>query len=156
MRIMGATAQTSRKRRLARTLGMWAAAAATAALVLIGLGIEVSADVVKQPDQGLSFEGTCKAGGGIYTETIEGDGNAWCQFEDDSQVVCSLEGTDCYYIPSQSRPTGSRAIRDTQHVAPVDIQEDGAVQSGASAAPTEHISVQAEEPVAAEANDLQP
>ena len=156
MRIMGATAQTSRKRRLARTLGLWAAAAAMAALVLTGLGIDASADVVKQPDQGLSFEGRCKAGGGIYTETTEGGGNAWCQFEDDSQVVCSLVGTDCYFIPSQPRLTRPLTVADTTNMTPVDLQEVGSVQSGASAAPTEHISVQAEEPAAAATGETQP
>jgi hypothetical protein len=153
VRIMGATAQTSGKRRLARTFGQWAAAAATAALVLTGLGIEASADVVKQPDQGLSFEGNC---------------DAWCQHEDGTQTVCSLEGTDCYHISSQSQPTGPLTVDDTQSVAsveaiaeaplkaPVDLQDAGAVQSDAPAAPTEKASVQAEEPVPAAASEMQP
>ncbi|HEU5433532.1 MAG TPA: hypothetical protein VFU81_17835 [Thermomicrobiales bacterium] len=156
MRIMGATAQTSGKRRLTRTFGQWAAALATAALVLIGLGIDVSADVVKQPDHGLSFEGLCKEGGGIYTETTEGDGNAWCQHEDGTQTVCSLEGTDCYHISSQSQPTGPLFVDDAHSVAPVDLQDAGAIQAGASVAPSVKTSVPAKAPAAAEASEMQP
>ncbi len=156
-----ATGQARGKRRLRGTVGQWAAAAALAMAVLTGFGIEVSAEEVQKPGPyGLAFEGICKEGGGIYTETTEGDGNAWCQHEDDSQTVCDLNGNDCYHIENKSQePTGwanpavdatvdATITDDKQTLAPVDAPVDAPLEAIAEApvdAPVESQVVSAAE-----------
>jgi hypothetical protein len=128
--------------------------------------------VKKAGPYGLEFEGKCKAGGGIYTETTEGDGNAWCQHEDGSQTVCDLNGNDCYYIENKSQePTGwanpavdttvdATISDDTQSIAPGDAPVDAPLEAiaetpaaapvdsqGASAAESGTLAAPVEAPV---------
>jgi hypothetical protein len=76
------------------------------AVVLVLPGREAAAESYAEGStSGAGFKGYCEDGGGIFTDTE--DGNLWCQWDDDSQTLCDEDGQDCHDI-AMTRPPGGR------------------------------------------------